>query len=212
MSTVAADAAPAPKGKKKLFLIVGIALAVLLAGGGGALVLMKKSSADAEAEAELDEDGGSAPVKKSKTAAAPTGAPPVFVPLEPFTVNLADSAADRYAQVAVTLQIDDAKLEAELKAYLPAIRNNILLALADHTAAQLLGRDGKRLLAERIRRETARAMGYELPTEEELAEAEAEADAEGDDPPPKRRGKQRRAPEMPELPIRAVHFANFIIQ
>ena len=209
MSTVAADAAP--KGKKKLILIVGIALAVLLAGGGGALVLMKKSSADAEAEAELEEEGG-APGKKTKAAAAPSGAPPVFVPLDPFTVNLADEAADRYAQVAVTLQIADPKVEAELKAYMPAVRNNILLALADHTAAQLLGRDGKRLLAERIRRETARAMGYELPTEEELAEAEAGAEAEGDDPPPKRRGKQRRAPEVPDLPVRAVHFANFIIQ
>lgn len=210
MSTVAADAAPAPKGKKKLILIIGIAVAVLLAGGGGALVLMKKNSADAEAEAEADAEDGGAPVKKAKAAAAPTGAPPVFVPLDPFTVNLADSAADRYAQVAVTLQIDDPKIEASLKAYLPAVRNNILLALADHTAAQLLGRDGKRLLAERIRRETARAMGYELPTEEELAEAE-QSD-EGDDPPPKRRGKARKAPEMPELPVRAVHFANFIIQ
>ena len=30
---------------------------------------------------------------------------PTFVPLDPFTVNLADRDADRYAQIGVTLEL-----------------------------------------------------------------------------------------------------------
>lgn len=85
------------------------------------------------------------------------GTSPVFVPLDPFTVNLADRQADRYAQVGITLEIEDAKTGDEIKAFMPAIRNNVLMAIGDRTAADLLGREGKALLAERIRREASRA-------------------------------------------------------
>ncbi len=207
MSTVTADAAPAAQGKKKLILIVAIALAVVLAGGVGALLLMKKNSADAELDADAaDHDEG--PARKVVAKRDPKAKAPVFVPLEPFTVNLADRDADRYAQVAVTLEVDDPAIEMQLKNYMPAIRNNILLALADRTAGELLGRDGKQALADRIRRETARGLGYELPTEAELTEA---ADAAEADTGSSNRRRARR-PVVPELPIRAVHFANFIIQ
>jgi hypothetical protein len=53
----------------------------------------------------------------------------VFVPLDPFTVNLADRDAERYAQIGVTLEIEDAKVGDQIKAYMPAIRNNILMAM-----------------------------------------------------------------------------------
>ena len=72
-----------------------------------------------------------------------TSAAPVFVPLDPFTVNLADRQADRYAQVGITLEIEDAKTGDEIKAFMPAIRNNVLMAIGDRTAADLLGREGK---------------------------------------------------------------------
>jgi flagellar FliL protein len=40
----------------------------------------------------------------------------VFVPLEPFTVNLADREAERYAQIGMTLEIEDAKVGDQIKA------------------------------------------------------------------------------------------------
>jgi flagellar protein FliL len=198
MSTAAAaaDAAP-PKGKKKLIVIVAAAVLLAAVGGGGALMMMKKKAA-----AEEGEEADAAPAKTAK--AAPKHDPkavPTFVPLDPFTVNLADRDAERYAQVGITLELDDAKVADQLKAYMPAVRNNILLALADKTAGQLMERDGKQKLAEQVRRETARAMGYDV---EEPEEEDEEADAK-----PKK--KKKKKAEV-HLPVTAVHFSNFIIQ
>lgn len=201
-AATAVDAAPPPKGKKKLIIIIAAALVVVLGGAGAAVMMMKKGQADAEASAEAED---AQPAKKAVAKRDPK-AVPVFVPLDPFTVNLADRNADRYAQLAVTLELEDATLEPQLKIYMPAIRNNILLAIADRTAGELMARDGKEQLAQRIARETSRALGFEVPTEEELAEEAAAAD---DEEAPR---KKKRRKAAPDLPVRAVHFSNFIIQ
>ena len=172
-AATAVDAAPPAKGKKKLIIIIAVALLVVL-GGGGAALMMMKSKASAEAEEGADD---AAPAKKSAAKPDPKAAP-VFVPLDPFTVNLADRNADRYAQIAVTLELNDPALELQIKTYMPAIRNNVLLAMADRTAEELLARDGKEQLARRIMRETSRALGYEVAPEEKAA-----AETEEEDPP-----------------------------
>lgn len=202
MSAAAAAEAPAPKGKKKLIIIIAAVAVLVLGGGGGAFVMMSKKKAAAEAEAEA-EDGGKAPTKAA--VKHDPKAVPVFVPLDPFTVNLADRDADRYAQVGITLELDDLKTEAAIKTYMPAIRNNILLALADSTAGELMGRDGKAKLAERVRRETSRALGVEV------EEPEAEV-TEDEDAAAKKPAKKKKKKVEVELPIKAVHFSNFIIQ
>jgi flagellar FliL protein len=177
-----ADApAPAKKGKKKLIIILVVVLLLLAAGGGGAVFFMKKKAAAAAAAAE---DGEHA---EEVVEAKPSG-PPTFVPLDPFVVNLADKGADRYAQVAVTFQIDDAKFADQLKLYMPAIRNSILMILAQKTSEELLDRAGKEALAEEIMAEAIRPMNLEA------------GDSHG-----KSKGK-------PHNPITKVHFANFIIQ
>jgi len=195
-------AAPPAKGKKKLIIIIAAAVLVLVVGGGAAVMLMKKEPVDAEGAEE------NAPTEKSSKATATKFDPksvPVFLPLEPFTVNLADRNAERFAQVAVTLEIEDAKLGEQIKAYMPAIRNNILLTIADRSAAELMGREGKAKLAERIRRAASRGLGIEVgDIEEEEPEAEEETDAK-----PKK--KKKKKAEV-SLPIRAVHFSNIIIQ
>lgn len=193
-----ADASPPKKGKKKL-MIIGAVVAVLLAGGGGAFVMMKNKAAAEEG----DEAHASGTAKKAATAVRDPKAAPTFVPLDTFTVNLADRNAERFAQVGITLELDDPKVADLVKAYMPAVRNNILMALADRTAAELLDREGKRRLAEKIRRETSRALGYDVgpsPEEEEAAEAE-------EAPKKKRRKKVEEV-----LPVKAVHFSNFIVQ
>ena len=200
MSNAAAAEAPAaPKGKKKLIVIVAAAVLLLGGGGGAALMLTKKKA--------VDEDGeDTAQVEKAKPkakAAAPARDPkavPVFAPLDPFTVNLADREVERYAQVAVTLELDDAKTEALVKNFMPAIRNNILMVLAHKTSAQLLSAEGKTRLAGEIQRASSRALGYEVDEPEEEDE---------EDPKPKK--KKKRSVEV-ALPVTAVHFSNFIVQ
>ena len=218
MSTApAAEAAMPAKGKKKLIIIIIAAVAALvIVGGGGATVfLMKKKAAAAEAAAEAEAEANgedAAPVKGKGKAVAKVDpkAVPVFVPLEPFTVNLADRDAERYAQIGITLEIDDAKTGEQIKVLMPAIRNNILLAIADRTAGELLGRDGKLKLAEKVRRETSKVLGVELEDEEEVAPDDGEP-AKGDKPS-KAAKKPRKKKADPVLPVKAVHFSNFIIQ
>lgn len=184
-ATAPADAAP-KKGRKKLVVVVLAALALLVALGGGVLWWTQMSAA------ALDDDGEVAADAPSRT----DGPAPTFVPLETFTVNLADRDGERYAQVGVTLELDDAKTAERIKAFMPAIRNNILMVLAHKTSAELLQREGKEQLAAEIRRAALRPLGFEPPAQ----------DAAGDDDA----AKKRRA-AVP-APVTRVHFSNFIIQ
>jgi len=191
-------ATPAVAGKKKKILIIVLALTLVLAAGGGATAyyLMKQRAAAA------DEGDAQAEPVEEKLVKASVKTAPTFVALEPFTVNLADRDAERYAQVGISLELVSPKDADLLKAYMPAIRNNILLTLGGKSAAQLTERDGKLRLAEEIRREALRPLGYEL----ELPALGASAAAAA-----KRSAAKDDDADGP-LPIRAVHFSNFIIQ
>ena len=199
----AAEKAAPAKGSKKMIIMIAAAVLVLGGGGGAAMVLMKKK---VDPDAEGAEDHAPAKAAHAPAAKRDPKAAPVFVPLDPFTVNLADRNAERFAQVGVTLEIEDAHLGDQIKTYMPAIRNNILMVIADRTAGELMGREGKAKLAERIRRAASRALGVEVDElDDEDDAAEAEADAK-----PKKKKKKKKAEVS--LPIRAVHFSNIIIQ
>ncbi len=200
-----AEAAPAvpSRGKKKLVVIIAAVVLLLAVGGGGAAwYLMKKKAAEAAAAAAAEaEEGGDGeasakadkdepPMPKADLKHAPT-----FVPLDPFTVNLADRDAERYAQVGMTLELTDAKAGDLLKAYMPAIRNNILLVLAGKTAGELMEHEGKVKLASEVRAAALKPLGYA---------------ATPPAPHPPEGGKKDGHDDEP--PVRAVHFSNFIIQ
>lgn len=196
MSAAAAaqDAVEPKKGGKKKLVIILAALAILLAGGGGAaFFMMKKKAAAAE---EGDEEGDApAKVEHAPAAHAPDiGHPPTFVPMDAFTVNLADKDAERYAQIGVTLQVDDAKFAESMKAFMPAIRNGILMVLAHKTSEELLSRDGKEKLAEEIMREAVRPMGIEIDDEEDGG------------------GKKKKKKRAVHNPVTQVLFSSFIVQ
>jgi len=193
-ATTANAGAPA-KGKKKLIMMIAGAGVLVLVLAVVAVMMMTKKPAQDE-----DSDGPA----QTAVAKRDPKAVPVFVPLDPFTVNLADRDAERYAQVGITLEVVSVPVGDQIKAYMPAIRNNILMALADRTAADLQTREGKALLAAKVMRETSRALGYEV-------EAEEEAVAEEDEAPAKTKKKKKKAAAA-DLPVKAVHFSNFIIQ
>jgi flagellar protein FliL len=205
-------APPAPKGKKKLIIIIAAVLLVVAAGGGGALFYMKKKAAEAAAAAEAE--GEDAPASgKAKSAKHDASHAPTFLPLEPFVVNLADKEADRYAQIGVTLEIDDPKFADQLKAYMPAIRNGILMVLAHKTSQELLERSGKEALAAEIMRESVRPLGIEVGADHEEAAPAAAADEDEEEADPKAKKKPKKAKKATaHNPVRHVHFSNFIIQ
>lgn len=125
-----AGSAPA-KGKSKKLIVIA-ALVLLAAGGGGAgWYFTQKGKADEPAEA--------APVKK---------APPVFVNLETFTVNLADQ--DRFLQVGIIYEVAGNEIAEAMKTQMPVIRSRILLLLSSKTVEALSSVDGKQKLAEEL--------------------------------------------------------------
>ncbi len=216
MSTATAtDAeAPAPKkglgGKKKLLIIVGAAVLVLGLAGGGAAIYFKKMAA---AAAEAEENG--AAEQESKVAARDPKSVPTFVPLDPFTVNLADRDAERFAQVAVSLELRDPKTADQIKVFMPVIRNNILMVLSHKTSADMLAREGKAQLAIEIQREASRALGVEIGDDKApagAAKAAPKASQADDGDADKQAAKKKKKEPAQELPVSAVHFSNFIVQ
>ncbi|HEX7384658.1 MAG TPA: flagellar basal body-associated FliL family protein [Burkholderiaceae bacterium] len=173
--------------KKLIVLVAGALLLLTVLGGAGLFVMKKRAAAAAAAEgvepAAAHEDRDHA-------------RPPTYVPLDAFTVNLADTEAERFAQVGVTFEVDDEKAAERVKAFMPSIRNAILLLLTHKTSADLAGRPGKEQLAREIRRESTRAMGYDVP----------------DEPAPGAGAAPRPNAAEPIGPIRRVNFASFIIQ
>ncbi|MFO1413503.1 MAG: flagellar basal body-associated protein FliL [Burkholderiales bacterium] len=131
-------AAPAepPKSKRKLVLILAVVLVLLLAGGGGAAWYF------------LGHRGGD---EKHEAAKAEKKAPPTFVTLDPFTVNLQEEGgADHYLQVGIVYQVADAKTVDQLKAYMPVIRSKILLQLSSKRPSEISNLAGKQKLVDEL--------------------------------------------------------------
>ncbi|WP_462390337.1 flagellar basal body-associated FliL family protein [Acidovorax sp. Q11] len=179
-----------------LIIIIGVVVAVLVIGGGAAAWFLTRSHGD-------EEEGGGAPAARKE---APKVAP-TFLPMENMVVNLADPGGDRFAQIGITLELEDAKTAEQVKLYLPTIRSGILMLVSQRTSAELLVREGKEKLAADIRREVSRPLGYSVPTERERERAraaEAEQDGDAEDRPARKRTERN--------PVLRVLFSNFIIQ
>jgi flagellar FliL protein len=123
--------ASAPTGKKSrklLFAIVGV---ILMAGGGGGAWYFLHGAAAPEAQHAAKEE------KK---------APPTFVTLEPFTVNLLEENGDHYLQVGIVYQVTDGKAVDAMKSYMPVLRNRILLTLSSRHPSDIASLEGKQKL------------------------------------------------------------------
>ena len=231
MSAVIADpaaaggAVPVKRGKKKLLILVAAVLAVALAAGGAGVWYLKKKAAHAAAEAAGDETTSAEMAHAAGKPDART--PPTYLPLDPFVINLADKEADRYAQIGITLEVESPAFADQMKGYMPAVRNTILMIIAHKTSRELLGRAGKEELADEIMREAVRPMGIEIATPEPVTAAPvavaiaASVPAEGasgvekaqDEAAPIKPKKVIRKPgETTRNPVQHVHFSSFIIQ
>jgi len=188
---MAKDAKPAEEGaevapkksKKLLIIILAVVLVVVLAGGGAAFMLLKKGEPE-EGDEEVAEETAK-PKKKDKKKEA--HAAPVFINLDPFTVNLVPETGDQYLQVILSLELDDPAADAQLKALTPKIRNNITLLLSSKKASELLPKEGKEKLAEALKEEINSVI----------------------EPPKKNKKGEVTASEGP---VKAVLFTSFIIQ
>lgn len=189
-------AAEAPKKSKKMLFII-IAVVLLLVVGGAAAFFMMAGSHDEEVDEEhademVDDEGADAKAKKAKLKkkkeAEAKGLPPVFVELEPFTVNLQpETGTDQYLQVKASVKVDEQHAADNLKAYMPEIRHHVLLLLSGKKASELAHPEGREVLAAQIMNSINGIVG-EVPT------------------------NKKGEPEEPVGPVEAVLFTSFIVQ
>lgn len=172
-----------PKKSKKLLIIILAVVLLVVLGGGAAFFLLKKSD-HSEDDEEVAEEVAK-PKKKEKKKDA--HALPIFVNMDPFTVNLVPEAGDQYLQVALSLELEDPTEEIAVKAQMPKIRNNVTLLLSSKKASELLPKEGKEHLAETLKDEINSVIE-----------------------PPKKNKKGEIIP--PEGPVKSVLFTSFIIQ
>jgi flagellar FliL protein len=130
MATIANDAVAVSK-KSKLGLILIVLTATLAAAGAAYYFTF------------MQNHGKSA-------AAAPLPEAPIFVALEPFTVNLQADDRDRFLHIGLTLKVADAKTQAQIIQYLPETRSRILSLLSNRDPASLVTADDKNKLAAEI--------------------------------------------------------------
>lgn len=191
--------AEAPKKSKKMLIIVIAILLLVIVGGAAAFFMMAGAHPDEEddeyaeetmSDEELDardKADKKARLKKKKEAEA-KNLPPVFVELEPFTVNLqAESATDQYLQVKASLKMEDQGTADNLKVYMPEIRHHALMLLSGKKASELSNTPGRETLALEFKNSVNSIVG-EVPTN--------------------RKGE----PEEPIGPVEAVLFTSFIVQ
>jgi flagellar FliL protein len=162
----AAKSPEAPARKGKLPLIIG--LVVLLGGGGGGgywWLARQKAAAATEAEAghgAADRKAGHAAGTEGE-AAADGGA---LLPLDVFTVNLADTEAQRFLRTNVQLVIDGSEEVAKeiTEAKLPVIRvrSAVIELLSSQTSAALATPEGKDALKKAIAEKAAKALHHEV--------------------------------------------------
>ena len=143
-SAPAAATGAAPRSSKLLIaLLVGFSL--LAAGTGAAAYFL------------------AGPRAPSDEAAKPPPGKPIFVSLEPFTVNLQGEGRAKFLHVGVALKVRDESSKAQIVEFMPELRSRTLMLLSNRTPESLVSPEDKNRLAEEIRAELNRPLDAKLP-------------------------------------------------
>jgi flagellar FliL protein len=154
----AEEAAP-PAKKKRSLVKIALLLTLLLGGAGGGAWYLLQDQQPAAAKP------GAAKPAKAANAKPDISKPPLFVTLEPFTVNLQhEDASSQYLQVGLALKVSDAGAVDAIKLRMPEIRNRILLLLSSKKASELATAEGKKTLSTELSREVLQPLAGSVPT------------------------------------------------
>lgn len=128
-----AEVTEMPKKSKKMLIIV---LLLIVAGGAAAFFLPAGKKSGPEAE--------HAPKKMEVSAK------PIFVNIEPYTVNLQHEDGDQFLRASITLQVANEGTAEAIKTFMPVVRTRLLLALSSKKTSELSTVEGKKKLTEEI--------------------------------------------------------------
>ena len=133
----------APTKKRSWLPVALIAVALLVvSGAGGAFVFLKKGS---------PKESGPPPTPEAKEnhkgtnhgEAATANATGAIFDLDPFVVNLADTADLRYLKVTIKLELDQPTSKPVVEGHIPQIRDNLLVLLSSKDFASIRTVEGK---------------------------------------------------------------------
>lgn len=133
-----------PKSSKLILVVIALAVLVIAAGGAAAYFYLGAKQSPKE------------------TVALPVD--PIFVALEPFTVNLQPNGRSRFLHVAMTIKVADAASQAQLTQYLPEVRSRVLTVLSNRESETLLVADEKSRLADEIMASLNKPFAPNLPS------------------------------------------------
>lgn len=118
-----------PKKRKRIVLLVALAAIGITAAAAAAYYY-------------LDSKGKATPV-------ATLPADPIFIALDPFTVNLQPNGRSRFLHVGMTLKVADTKSQSQVTQYLPEVRSRVLMVLSNRESESLVTPENKaQLVAE----------------------------------------------------------------
>jgi len=147
-SVALASPTPAPRSSKLLIVLLIVALVCVLAAGGGYFLMRQRASA-----------APAAPVERAPEK-------PIFVTLEPLTVNMQSEGRARFLHVGMALKVRDEQAKAHVVEYMPEVRSRLLMLLSNRPPESLVTTEDKARLAEEIRVELSRPLGAGLPPQE----------------------------------------------
>ncbi|OLO05574.1 flagellar basal body-associated protein FliL [Salinicola socius] len=131
-----AEAMAAPR-KKRPMLLVGLLLVLLAVASSVAVYFFLDARDDTEAGATVDQAPSEPPI-------------PIFVTIQPFTVNLQSDYGDRLLYVGLSLRVSDDATSAFLTQHMPEVRSRLLMLLSGKSAQELIKPEGKVQLKQQI--------------------------------------------------------------
>jgi len=120
-------------GSRKLLWIISILAVVSVCAAGAALYMVMGQSESRAAQV------------------VPERRAPIFVKIDPFTVNLADDThGSRLLYTGISLKVGDQQTQDILLEHMPQVRSRLLMLLSGQESRELTRPDGRLQLAEKI--------------------------------------------------------------
>lgn len=125
-------------GSRKLLWLLVVLVVIASSAAATALFMVMSDDDDGQAQAQEPE------VIEHQA--------PIFVKIEPFTVNLADDDyGSRLLYAGISLKVADEQSQTLLNEHMPEVRSRLLMLLSGQQAADLASPEDKQRLAERVK-------------------------------------------------------------
>lgn len=127
------------RGDSRKLLWTMMVLLILSSSAAAVALYMVLSQPDGDARSALN------------VQATPEPQAPIFLPIEPFTVNLADDEyGPRLLYTGLSLKLGDERSQAVLEQHMPQVRSRLLMLFSGKQAEELTSPGGKQRLAVQV--------------------------------------------------------------